>query len=171
MEYISDLVSLAMKIARQAHDGQVDKAGEPYINHPIAVASQFVSEELIVAGLLHDVLEDTSVTRDDLLAAGIPPGVVDIVQTLTRRPDETYFDYIRRVSRDRSASTVKLADLKHNLSRNQNIVGERLRRRYQKAYYIILGELMVGQFAGEMKLVGATDGSYTATFENEGGVL
>ena len=79
------MVDLALSIARQAHEGQLDKAGVDYIEHPIYVASQVDTEEEKAVALLHDVIEDSLVSAEELLQAGLPETVVTAVQVLTKK--------------------------------------------------------------------------------------
>ncbi|WP_394427459.1 HD domain-containing protein [Streptomyces sp. SGAir0957] len=103
-------------LAAAAHAGQVDKIGVPYIEHVRAVADGLVpfGDELVMAGLLHDVLEDTDVTGDDLLERGVPARVVVIVRAVTNQADVTYDETIRRITGDPQATLVKIADNAHN---------------------------------------------------------
>ena len=131
------MVDLALSIARQAHEGQLDKAGVDYIKHPIYVASQVETEEEKAVALLHDVLEDSSVTAEELLIAGLPETVVTTVQVLTKQTGQNYQTYLQAVKSNPLACRVKLADLKHNsdLSRLTSITEkdrERLKK-YKKA--------------------------------------
>ncbi len=103
----------AIEIARKAHKGQVDKAGAPYIGHPLRVMER-VPEEAKMAAVLHDVLEDSSFTLGDLRAEGFPESVVEAVEALTKRPGETYALFILRAASNDIARTVKLADLFDN---------------------------------------------------------
>ena len=105
---------LALQIAKEAHAGQVDKAGKDYILHPITVASYMDTDVEKTIAYLHDVLEDTSVTVDEL-RNHFSNEIVDTVITLTHRKDESYFEYIQRVSKSNLAKKVKVADLLHNL--------------------------------------------------------
>lgn len=102
--------------AERAHHGQVDKASNPYIDHPRAVAKALVEhgEHAIMAGLLHDVVEDTDVTLENLRAMGYPEEVVAAVDSVTRREDETYMDLIRRAAANPLGRLVKLEDNRHN---------------------------------------------------------
>lgn len=135
------LTRAAYLVACDAHFGQTDKAGTPYILHPIHLACQFQDETLAAAALLHDVLEDSNWTVGMLYGHDIRPDVVDLVVTLTRQTGERYFDYIDRVSRNASATKIKIADLKHNsdLSRLTYVTGYDLGRqkRYLKAIDIL----------------------------------
>lgn len=105
---------LALQIAKEAHAGQVDKAGKDYILHPITVASYMDTDVEKAIAYLHDVLEDTSVTVDEL-RNHFSNEIVDTVITLTHRKDESYFEYIQRISKSKLAKKVKVADLLHNL--------------------------------------------------------
>ena len=105
---------LALQIAQKAHAGQVDKAGKDYILHPMTVASYMDTDIEKTIAYLHDVLEDTDVTVDALREI-FPNEIVDTLITLTHRKDESYFEYIQRVSKSKLAKKVKVADLLHNL--------------------------------------------------------
>ena len=130
-------IELAQTLAAFAHDGQIDKGGKPYINHPTAVAEKVDGEDLKVIALLHDVLEDTAV-RYDTLENLFGKRIADAVDALTRKDDETYEAFIERVCEDDLARIVKLADLEHNMdiSRIQNPGENDMRRieKYRKAY-------------------------------------
>ena len=105
---------LALQIAQKAHAGQVDKAGKDYILHPMTVASYMDTDIEKTIAYLHDVLEDTDVTVDALRKI-FPNEIVDTLITLTHRKDESYFEYIQRVSKSNLAKKIKVADLIHNL--------------------------------------------------------
>ena len=107
------LTCKAMDIAYNAHQGQFDKSGIPYIFHPYHLAEQMTDEFTVCAALLHDVVEDTDVTIEDL-EKEFPSEVTEAVKLLTHADNVDYFDYIRAVKRNRVAKTVKLADLHHN---------------------------------------------------------
>lgn len=109
-----NLYDLALSIALEAHKGQVDKAGEDYINHPIFVASLVDTEEEKAAALLHDVIEDSEMSLTDLLNNGIPSSVLQAVSILTKDKKLTYQEYLVRVKSNDIATKIKLADLKHN---------------------------------------------------------
>ena len=131
------MVDLALSIARKAHEGQLDKAGVDYIEHPIYVASQVDTEEEKAVALLHDVIEDSPVSAEELLIAGLPEEVVTAVQVLTKKKEQDYQTYLETVKKNPLARVVKLADLKHNsdLSRLSSITEkdkERLKK-YKKA--------------------------------------
>ncbi|MEU7293743.1 HD domain-containing protein [Streptomyces exfoliatus] len=103
-------------LAARAHAGQTDKIGVPYVEHVRAVAAGLapLGPHLAMAGLLHDVIEDTDWTAERLRAAGIPDRVVEIVEAVTNRPGTTYEEKIRQITRDRDATLVKIADNAHN---------------------------------------------------------
>lgn len=112
---MSDL-DTALAIAVEAHRGQVDKAGQPYILHPLRVMARVSAPAERLVAVLHDVVEDSPTTLDDLRAAGFPEEVVRAVDFLTRREDETYEAFIERVTGDPLARRVKLADLEDNMT-------------------------------------------------------
>lgn len=103
----------ALTLAYQAHHGQTDKSGLPYIHHPLHLAESMEDEISCTVALLHDTVEDTAVTLEDL-AREFPPQVVEVVALLTHRPDVEYFDYVRAIRKNPIAVKVKLADLAHN---------------------------------------------------------
>jgi (p)ppGpp synthase/HD superfamily hydrolase len=113
-------VALAKDIAFMAHRGRHDRSGAPYIDHPGRISERFdtVTESVeAAAAWLHDVLEDTDVTAQELLEAGVLPDVVDVVVLLTRTPDQTPDDYYARIRRNPIARRVKLADIDDNTAR------------------------------------------------------
>lgn len=124
------MFNIALSIATEAHRGQFDKAGIDYIEHPIFVASQVDSEEEKAVALLHDVIEDSSVTAEELLNAGLPETVVTAVQILSKKKGQDYQTYLKTVKSNPLARAVKLADLKHNsdLSRLETITDKDLER-------------------------------------------
>jgi (p)ppGpp synthase/HD superfamily hydrolase len=105
----------ALALAAQAHKGQIDKAGEPYILHPIRLMLRVPDEPARIVALLHDVIEDTPTTMDDLRAAGYPEDVLAALDCVTRRHDETYEEFIDRIAPNELARRVKLADLADNM--------------------------------------------------------
>lgn len=112
-----DYINTALELAVKAHTGQVDKGnGLPYILHPLTVASRIRTPEQKAAAILHDTLEDTNLTLDDLREAGIPERVVELVEILTDPKDGDFTDYINKVAEDFDAAVVKHADLEDNLS-------------------------------------------------------
>jgi (p)ppGpp synthase/HD superfamily hydrolase len=105
----------AILIAAQAHRGQKDKAGAPYILHPLRLMLRVQSDDERMAAVLHDVVEDSSYTLADLQQAGFPASVIKAVECLTRKHEESYEDFIERVRLNPLARRVKLADLQDNL--------------------------------------------------------
>ena len=110
-----DQIQLAQQICQEAHYGQVDKAGKPYYLHPFTVADMCESEEEKVVAYLHDVLEDSEYDEMYLRMCGFSDKVVDAVKVLTKELEEEYMHYIDRISQNKLATTVKLADLNHNM--------------------------------------------------------
>lgn len=108
------LEELAFEIAKEAHAGQTDKAGLDYILHPLQVAAEVTTDEEKAVALLHDIIEDTDVTASELLAKGLPDNVVEAVEALTKKHNQNYAAYMAGVKKNRLATAVKLADLKHN---------------------------------------------------------
>lgn len=111
---MNNFVDIALKIAAKAHKGQVDKAGKPYIHHPIHVASMMDTDEEKAVALLHDIIEDTCYTKDMLLKAGIPQNVADAVEIMTHTDDTDYFEYLAQVKTNPLALAVKIQDIIHN---------------------------------------------------------
>jgi (p)ppGpp synthase/HD superfamily hydrolase len=105
----------AIAIAAQAHQDQYDKAGTPYILHPLRLMLRMSSETEMMAAILHDVVEDTEWTLAKLRQAGFAEEIVQAVECLTHRGHETYDEFIARVSTNVIASKVKLADLEDNM--------------------------------------------------------
>ena len=136
---MNQLLSKAINIAMQAHAGQVDKAGMPYIGHVMRVmqAGKTIDEKIV--GVLHDVVEDTTWTFDALLAEGFPGHIVDALRCVTKlSDDEPYESFINRVKTNPLAVAVKINDLTDNMDirRLQALTDadvQRLRK-YLKAY-------------------------------------
>ena len=107
------LTKAAMEIAYRAHHGQLDKSGVPYIFHPIHLAEQMDDEYSCCVALLHDTVEDTDLTLEDLKAI-FPKEVTDAVALMTHEKGTDYFDYVWAIKENPIARKVKLADLAHN---------------------------------------------------------
>ena len=105
----------AISLARRFHEGAVDKGGRPYIEHPLRVMARVSTEEEKLAAVLHDLLEDTDLSTTDLAAAGCPARVLQALDALTRRRQETYDEFIERVVLDPLARAVKRADIADHL--------------------------------------------------------
>lgn len=107
-------VENAIALAVKFHCGQRDKAGTPYILHPLTLMLQSCDPIVQQAAVLHDLLEDTIATRDDLVAALLDPRAIHAIELLTHTSDLSYADYIVRIKTDRVATQVKLLDLNDN---------------------------------------------------------
>ena len=134
----------AMKIAYNAHQGQVDQAGMPYIFHPFYLALQMDDEISCTVALLHDVVEDTDITLDELKQE-FPESVISALTLLTHTKDVEYFEYVKKIKSNPIAKKVKLADIEHN-SNNDRLIGtefseeklEYWKNKYAKAKAILL---------------------------------
>jgi (p)ppGpp synthase/HD superfamily hydrolase len=127
----------AIAIAAQAHAGAKDKAGEPYILHPLRVMLKTQDPTEQIVAVLHDVVEDSSWTRAALRERGFTEEILDAVDCLTRRPEESYEEFVRRASQNPIARRVKVFDLEDNLDQTRMIrTGQRdpaRVSRYEKA--------------------------------------
>ena len=108
------LTKKALKICFNAHKDQVDKSGLPYVFHPFHLAEQMNSEDEVCVALLHDVVEDTDITFEDLEKEGFNNKVIDALKLLTHDDDTPYMEYVKKIKLNDIARKVKLADLKHN---------------------------------------------------------
>ena len=130
----------AMKIAFEAHNGQVDKSGVPYIYHPIHLAEQMETEEETIVALLHDTVEDTGVTFEEL-EKEFSYDIIQTLKLLTHDDSVEYMDYVRTIKDNSIARKVKLADLRHNSdeSRLEHITAKDKKRnqKYKKAIEIL----------------------------------
>ena len=140
------LTKKALRLCFDAHKEQTDKTGLPYVFHPFHLAEQMTDEISTVCALLHDVVEDTDYTLEDLAAMGFPARVTEVLRLLTHDPSVPYFDYVRAISADPVAKQVKLADLAHNgdLSRmDESEIDEWALKRtekYKEATAILMGK-------------------------------
>ena len=150
-------IEKALQIAARAHEGQKDKEGLPYILHPLRAMMRVEGEEAQIAAIFHDVIEDTSVTADDLRQAGFSETVVNAVLCLTHRKEEPYADYVVRCKGNAIARRVKLADLGDNSGLSRTILRpdriepaiERVRK-YLLAYKFLTDMLTEDQYRGAM---------------------
>ena len=138
----------AMRICYEAHKDVLDASGAPYVFHPFTVASSMKDEITTCVALLHDVIEDTEWTFDDLIAEGIPPAAMDALRLMTRDKDTPYMDYIRRIATNPISTAVKLSDLSHNMDetrycRPMNNYEQERQRKYETAKEYLL-EAMKG---------------------------
>lgn len=138
-------LSAAIVLATTVHEGQIDKAGELYVFHPLRLMLGLQTEEERIVAMLHDVVEDTPITFVDLRREGFSEPVLTALECLTHREGEDYSDYILRVVKNPLAARVKLADLKDNmdLSRIAEPTEKDMARinKYAKTHEIILNAL------------------------------
>lgn len=111
---LAELLDKALMVATEAHKGQTDKGGHPYILHPLAVAGRVKNVKQKIIALLHDVLEDTSITVEDLKKEGFHDDIIEAIIALTRKKGETYTEFCERVAKNILAIDVKIADIKEN---------------------------------------------------------
>lgn len=131
------LTRLASKIAYKAHEGQTDKAGVPYIFHPIHIAEQMDSEESCVVALLHDVIEDSDITLE-ILSKYFNDNIIAALRVLTKKENDDYVMYIKRVKTNKLATKVKIKDLEHNRDLTRlNEVTDRDKKRSMKYWEAI----------------------------------
>ena len=119
MKMYTPLIKKAMDIAYKAHLGQVDKAGAPYIYHPMHIAERVDTEYEICVALLHDVIEDSDITLDYLFNKGFPHEIIEAVDLLTRKEKMTYREFILKIKTNAIARKIKIEDIKHNLDLNR----------------------------------------------------
>jgi len=124
------LTKQALKLCFEAHRDQIDKSGMPYVFHPFHLAEQMDTEESTIVALLHDIVEDTDYTLQDLKALGFPSNVIDALALMTHDPKVPYMEYVKGISANPLATKVKLADLRHNsdLSRLDSVDEKALSR-------------------------------------------
>ena len=133
---------IALELAVEKHKNQTDKAGNPYILHPLHVMENVNSKEGKIVAILHDIIEDTDITEDYLFKIGLSKRIVDAVVALTRSEDMDYQEYIKNLSSNPLAKEGKLADLEHNmdLKRLPTLEEKDLERnrKYQIAYHYLI---------------------------------
>lgn len=143
-----EMLDKMLLIATNAHHGQMDKGGNPYILHPLKVMHYLKSndEELMCMALGHDVIEDTSVTYQDLRDQGISERVIAALRCLTKQPGQTLDEYKAAVFSNEDAMRVKLADLRHNsdIRRLKGVTEKDMERmaKYQRFYLEIQARLV-----------------------------
>ena len=137
----TQMTKKALKLCFEAHKEQTDKSGMPYVFHPFHLAEQMETEETTVVALLHDVVEDTDYTLQDLRDMGFGEAVVAALTLLTHDDDTPYMEYVAKIKDNPIAKVVKLADLRHNsdLSRVDTVDEKVLERRekYLKAIALL----------------------------------
>lgn len=136
-----DMYENALNVARQAHFGQVDKAGKEYILHPIAVAESHDPIKKVVA-LLHDVVEDSNITAEEIRSQ-FGDEIGDAVDAITHREKESYMEYVKRVAKNPVVKAVKIADLRHNMQLSRlPVVTDKDIERVEKKYKPALAYLL-----------------------------
>ncbi len=137
----SELTKKALKLSFDAHKDQTDKSGMPYVYHPFHLAEQMDTEETVIVALLHDVVEDTDYTIQDIADMGFPQTVIDALELLTHDKGVPYMDYVARIKGNPIASAVKLADLRHNSDVSRlDILDEKAierNKKYEKAIRLL----------------------------------
>ena len=141
----TELTKKAMKIAYDAHHGQLDKGGLPYVFHPWHLAEQMDDEISTIAALLHDVVEDTDWTLEQLEAEGFPPESMEALGLLTHPEGQPYMEYVAGIRHNSVAVKVKLADLRHNsdFTRLSAVTAgqrARLEQKYAPAFALLEGK-------------------------------
>ena len=135
------LTKKALKFMFEAHKDQLDKSGIPYVFHPFHLAEQMQTEETVLAALLHDVVEDTSYTLEDIKNLGVPASVIEALGLLTHKEGVPYMEYVAAIKPNPIARAVKLADLRHNsdLTRLDQVDQKALERveKYKKAMALL----------------------------------
>lgn len=129
----TELTKKAMKLCFAAHKDQVDKSGMPYVFHPFHLAEQMTDELTTVTALLHDVVEDTPYTLEDLREMQFPEDVLGALTLLTHDDETPYLEYVSRLKSNPIARAVKLADLRHNSDLTRlDQVNEKAQKRVEK---------------------------------------
>lgn len=108
------MTKVALKLCFEAHKDQIDKSGMPYVFHPFHLAEQMQDEETTIVALLHDLIEDTDYTIEDLREMGFGERVLAAIALMTHAPEVPYMDYVAQIKTNSIARAVKLADLRHN---------------------------------------------------------
>jgi (p)ppGpp synthase/HD superfamily hydrolase len=160
--YTVNLLAKAIAIAAKAHENQEDRAGKPYILHPVRVMMQMKTPDEQMVAILHDVVEDTDWTIDRLRQEGFPEYILDAIAAVTRGDKEMYRDFIERLSSNTLAVKVKLGDLKDNmdvtrLKEMETRDAEMLLKRYHPAW-IKLTKILESQTEQNETKENETDG-------------
>ena len=135
------MTKIALKLCFEAHKDQIDKSGMPYVFHPFHLAEQMADENTTIVALLHDVIEDTEYTLDDLRNFGFAEDVLSAISLMTHADDVPYMEYVVKIKTNPIAKAVKLADLKHNsdMSRLDRItqIDEERAKKYKQAIELL----------------------------------
>lgn len=139
----TDMTCRAIRLAFEKHAGQTDKAGLPYVTHPLHLAESMTDEDSTCAALLHDLVEDTDTTFEELEELGFNRRVIEALRYLTHDESVDYYDYVRHIAENPLAVQVKLADLRHNadLTRIPHVTEKDLKRveKYHKCIKYLEG--------------------------------
>ena len=129
----TELSKKAMLIAYHAHRYHVDKGGMPYIFHPLHLAEQMDTEYSVITALLHDVIEDSDISLEDLKAEGFPEPILEALSLLTHEKQVPYLEYVQRLKGNELARKIKLADLTHNSDVSRlSVQDDSSRQRFEK---------------------------------------
>lgn len=129
----TDGTKKALKLCFEAHKNQVDKSGMPYVFHPFHLAEQMTDERTTIVALLHDIVEDTDYTFDDLRDMGFENDIIEALMLMTHDKAVPYMEYVVKIKNNPIARTVKLADLRHNSDLSRlDIVDEKAVKRKEK---------------------------------------
>lgn len=162
---ISDpMLSRAKELAYVKHMHQTDLLGQPYYNHPVMVVKLLAENEetnkseFLIVGYLHDIVEDTKTTLDQLSSLGFSVKVVEAVDAMTRRENEKYVDYIIRLSKNKIAREVKMADLRHNTDIRRIKYDQKTHSRdeyriikYVRAFQFLSGKITEEEYRGKFR--------------------
>ena len=119
----TELTKKAINLMFKKHKDQVDKSGLPYVFHPFHIAEQMKDENTTIVALLHDIVEDTDTTFEDLKEMGFNDKVIDALKLMTHNKDEDYFKYVEKIGKNPIARKVKIKDLEHNMDTSRlNVV-------------------------------------------------
>lgn len=129
----------AISIAIKAHSGQIDKAGQPYILHPLRIMFKFRTEDEMIVAVMHDVIEDSNTTSNDLINFGFSTTIVKAINCLTRMKNESYDDFISNLSKNDLATRIKVEDIKDNLDLTRlDVVTDRDLQRVEKYHRALM---------------------------------
>ena len=129
----TDMTKKALKLSFEAHKDQIDKSGMPYVYHPFHLAEQMKDEDTTIVALLHDVVEDTYITVDDIRKMGFNEEVCEALKLMTHDDNVPYIEYVKKLKSNPIAKAVKIADLAHNSDLTRlDIVDEKALMRVEK---------------------------------------
>jgi (p)ppGpp synthase/HD superfamily hydrolase len=155
-------IATAIRIAAEAHANQLDKDGRPYILHPIGVMMNVPEGDAQVVAVLHDVVEDTRVTFDDLARAGFSASILASLRLVTHAKDEPYAAYVIRCKADPVARAVKVADLRNNTRPERALMrpgtlarDQRRMARYLLSYRFLTDQISEAEYRSAMAEVGS----------------